>query len=393
MYTLVFAPPALVVLALFAALSLATLIDPRDPALQPPAQARRGPARRPRQHLQTYPTLHAHTYTAASAPPAARQERKLHMHTQTGIRWLSIVLLALLVSGALTSLAAPAQAADGLPTAYVNTGQLNVRTGPGVGFSVVTRIDEGQAVSLLARNSAASWVKIRLPNAIEGWVNARYLRADVLLGDLPVNDTSTPAPTAVPAATGTVTAALLDLRSGPGTQNTVVVVLRQGQALTLLGRTSDSGWVKVRAGSLGEGWIPAQITVTLPGNENGVAVAPFSASVAVSALPVVGTVPVAPSGPRVSLSSVNVRPATPIYITVAGFPANRDIAAVLTSRNVPAGFVVATGRTDASGSAQLFFRQPDMWPSGAAITEASLSLAVGTTDGAVLIWNGLAYRP
>ena len=66
---------------------------------------------------------------------------------------------------------------------------------------------------------------------------------------------------------------------------------------------------------------------------------------------------------------------------------------MLTSRQVPIGFVIATGKTDAAGAAQLFFRMPDAWPSGAAITETGLSLAVGTTDGAVLIWNGLNYRP
>jgi hypothetical protein len=36
-------------------------------------------------------------------------------------------------------------------------------------------------------------------------------------------------------------------------------------------------WVKVKAGST-EGWVPAQSTVPLPGNENGVTTTPFSSS-------------------------------------------------------------------------------------------------------------------
>ena len=401
MTPLLFALPLLGVIALFTALGLITLMDPHDPALQPGPDTRAALAPRRAKvrsfrHVKAwcaptvslYPT--SRSRSRGSAHPLHLKERMSAMHSHTTVRWLSAFLLALVLGGALAFSVAPARAADGLPTATVNTGRLNVRTGPGVSYTVVTRIDEGQSVSLLARNSAASWVKIRLANGIEGWVNASYLWASVFIADLPVNGSTTPAPTPVPA-TGTITAAKLDLRSGPSAQNSVVAVLSQGQALTLLGRTADSAWVKVRAGSLGEGWIPAQVTVRLPGDENGTATAPFTASVAVSALPVVAA-SVAPSGPRVSLSGVNVRPATPVYITVAGFPANRDVAAVLTSRNVPAGFVVATGRTDASGSVQLFFRQPDMWPSGAAINEASLSLAVGTTDGAVLVWSGLAYR-
>jgi hypothetical protein len=56
---------------------------------------------------------------------------------------------------------------------------------------------------------------------------------------------------------------------------------------------------------------------------------------------------------------------------------------------VPLGTVVANGQTDGFGSARLFFRMPETWPNGAAIVENGMSLAVGTTDGVVLIWNGI----
>lgn len=306
-------------------------------------------------------------------------------------RWISLFLILLLLGSALAVLATPAHA-DGQPTGVVITGRLNVRTGPGVSYTVVTRVDEGQTVTLLARNTAATWVKVRLADAVEGWVNASYLKASVPLADLPVNTSTSPAPTPTPA-TGAVTAAQLELRAGPSAQHSLVATLVQGQALTLLGRTSDTAWIKVRAGSHGEGWVPAAIVVRLPGEENGTTTTPFTASVALSSLPVVTPSQPAATGAKVSLSSASVRPATPVYITVSGFPANRDIAAVLTSKLVPIGFVIATGKTDAAGQAQLFFRMPDMWPSGAAITETGLSLAVGTTDGAVLIWSGLTYRP
>jgi hypothetical protein len=126
--------------------------------------------------------------------------------------------------------------------------------------------------------------------------------------------------------------------------------------------------------------------VRVPGDENGVAVMPFQTTTSLSSLPVAAS-----SAPRVSLSSLRIKAAAPVYITIENFPANRDVAAVLTSPKVPNGFVIATGRTDANGYAQLFFRMPDMWPSGATISESSLSLAVGTLDGAVLVWSGLTY--
>lgn len=95
--------------------------------------------------------------------------------------------------------AAPVQAQADAPTATVNTGRLNVRAGPSVSYSVITRIAEGTSVSLLARNTTATWVRIRLASGLEGWVNASYLRATAVIGDLPVSHVTT---SATPVAAG-----------------------------------------------------------------------------------------------------------------------------------------------------------------------------------------------
>jgi uncharacterized protein YgiM (DUF1202 family) len=279
-------------------------------------------------------------------------------------------------------LGAVTASADGTPTAYVTAGRLNVRTGPGVGFAVVTRIDQWQTMTLLARNSAATWVNIRLPNGTEGWVNAYYIRASVPVVDLPVAGA---APS--PAATGTVTVDQLELRAGPDSQYRLLTVLNRGQLMALLGRTTDTTWVNVSVTGKGEGWVVAKIMVRVVGAESGVASQTFQSSVSLGSLPVVSG-PTIPQ-PSVSLSNSRVADASPVYIFVEGFPANQPVAAVLTSPLVPIGMVVASGQTDAFGAARLYFRMPDTWSSGAAMTENALSLAVGTTDGAVLVWNGI----
>ena len=198
--------PILLITGLFVVMSLAAFIDMRDPALQPerPAPAPRSTAqRRPRLRIQPYPQPYAHAFVTDSARPVQRaaqsKERKLHLHTQTGIRWLSVFFLFVIVGSALA--VTPALAAQGRPTAVVKTGRLNGRTGPGVSYSVVTRIDEGTSASL-GRNCAATCVQVHLAGSMEGWVNISCLRAAVLIGDLPVNDPSIPTP-----ATGAVTAA------------------------------------------------------------------------------------------------------------------------------------------------------------------------------------------
>lgn len=58
----------------------------------------------------------------------------------------------------------------------INAYRLNVRSGPGTSYSIVTVINQGQVVSLTGeKNANATWVKITLTNGVQGWVNAYYL--------------------------------------------------------------------------------------------------------------------------------------------------------------------------------------------------------------------------
>lgn len=72
-------------------------------------------------------------------------------------------------------------------TAIVTTGALNVRTGPGIGFPVITTIQEGTLVMVLARNLDGSWYKIQLANGTIGWSSSLYLQFVVPPEDLPID--------------------------------------------------------------------------------------------------------------------------------------------------------------------------------------------------------------
>jgi len=80
----------------------------------------------------------------------------------------------------------PTPPPSGGATGTVNTGALNVRTGPGVNFPAFTTIDNGQNVTLLGRNSAATWVRIIMNDGRQGWVNVSFLIINVPVGSLPV---------------------------------------------------------------------------------------------------------------------------------------------------------------------------------------------------------------
>ena len=54
----------------------------------------------------------------------------------------------------------------------VNTRILNVRSGPGMSFSIIGRVYQGDL--LLTKGRALKWVYVRLPDGAFGWVMAKF---------------------------------------------------------------------------------------------------------------------------------------------------------------------------------------------------------------------------
>ena len=130
---------------------------------------------------------------------------------------------------------------------------MHVRSGPGVVYPSRAIAYEGTSVTLLGRNSAATWVRARLPGGLEGWIGAYLLNANVAITDLPVVGAAPPPA----AATGWVNTGALNVRSGPGVAYAVLTAVPWGTNVSLLGRAAHTNWVKVRlAGGL-EGWVNA----------------------------------------------------------------------------------------------------------------------------------------
>ena len=152
------------------------------------------------------------------------------------------------------STATPAPAAN---SATVATGALNVRSGPGIGYGVVAAAYQGQVVTLLARNSISSWLKIQLSNGVQGWANVTLLSTSANINSLPVEDVPTL------ATSGVVNTAVLNVRSGPDISYGVVAVVYQGQGVALIGRSADSSWVKVRLTNGVVGWVNAAYIQTV----------------------------------------------------------------------------------------------------------------------------------
>ena len=57
---------------------------------------------------------------------------------------------------------------------YVVAPKLNVRVGPGPGYSVIAQLSQGDALPAIEQNAANGWWLIRLPNKQTGWVSGNF---------------------------------------------------------------------------------------------------------------------------------------------------------------------------------------------------------------------------
>lgn len=199
------------------------------------------------------------------------------------------LIATLLVGVLLLGMAVPALAQlQPEPVAIVNTGALNVRSGPGLGFGAIATLPQGFGVQMVARNTEGNWVFIALTNGVTGWVNVNYLYTRYRVRDLPINDVAQAAPLTPTARVKGVFA--LNVHTSPDPNSAVIAVLGLDQTVDMTGRSFDSMWAQVRLPNGVSGWVLAANVV---------------GSVPVRSLsPADGSVyapppPSAPAGPRV----------------------------------------------------------------------------------------------
>lgn len=147
-------------------------------------------------------------------------------------------------------------------SAYVNTDHLNVRTGPGANFNIVTQLSRGDGVDLIGRNADNSWVEIQIPGGATGWVSTRYILANTLISNLPISSNTGIFPTFPQAVdgegqTGVITARRLNVRLGPGLQFGQFTTVGQGEGVLLIGRNGQGNWLLIQMSDGRTGWVNA----------------------------------------------------------------------------------------------------------------------------------------
>lgn len=87
----------------------------------------------------------------------------------------------------------PPPTATPQPQAIVTGDKINLRSGPGTVYPVVSQASKGTALNVLARNNDASWYKVEA-SVQEAWVSASLVRLSVESAAIPVAASIPPTP-------------------------------------------------------------------------------------------------------------------------------------------------------------------------------------------------------
>lgn len=105
------------------------------------------------------------------------------------MKYLTLVLCAVvMLSGSIISAQSNSASIPGSTIAIVN-----LRSGPGTGFDVVEIVPADTPVVFVGRNASSTWLLARV-GQVEGWLSYTYVNVEGRVGDLPVGNRTTTAP-------------------------------------------------------------------------------------------------------------------------------------------------------------------------------------------------------
>lgn len=160
-------------------------------------------------------------------------------------RFLAVLILAGLLVPGLPALASPSQV-------QVTVDKLNVRSGPGLTYKVVSQIPANTKLPVVKEE--ANWYQVKLPNGGTGWLAAWLVKPQTSSTTVPNLPTANSSKTATASATYIqATTDDLNVRSGPGLTFPVVQTIDQDSSYPVLQKNGQ--WVKIKLSPNQDGWV------------------------------------------------------------------------------------------------------------------------------------------
>lgn len=101
------------------------------------------------------------------------------------LTWTQVVASA--AGPVATAAPQPSTSAGSAPTAtIIRARYVNLRSGPGPGFTAMDVLANGEVVQVLGRNMRVTWLMVRLVDGRVGWINSYYLGSDTRFWQLPL---------------------------------------------------------------------------------------------------------------------------------------------------------------------------------------------------------------
>ena len=131
--------------------------------------------------------------------------------------------------------------------ATVTATSLNVRSGAGTSYSVITKLPKGTVVDVL-ESASNGWKKIKTSGGTTGWVSGEYLTTGS------AGNSSTNNSTSQTSYKATVNTDSLNMRKGAGTSYSVITKLSKGTVVDVI-ESASNGWKKVKTSNGTTGWV------------------------------------------------------------------------------------------------------------------------------------------
>ncbi len=165
-----------------------------------------------------------------------------------GTGWASAAYLSLV--GSPTT----APVSGDTPYGVVLSAYLNVRTGPGINYAILTTVAGGDILSIVGRTADNSWYQVDTA-AGTGWIYSGFVATRNEYGASPVT-TSSAAGAAIAGPIAIINTGALNIRSGPGPQYDRIGTLAGGTETQIIGHSMDWSWWLLNT-SVGTGWASA----------------------------------------------------------------------------------------------------------------------------------------